>query len=221
MTALKKSTLTTNFELSKITETPQISLLKKEIGESSLVIEIVRLIVELSQLVPYRGQGAPFTSWAKMLVSSFGNLRVEELAYIFREGANGKWGRDGKIYGELTYSFITEWINIYDIEESQPHFVNENLKKQGEHKQSMKDWNVDFKPLIEIVDKQLTKDKEIRTEAQPVVTQQDFDRRNYEAFMMFGKTYTDIQLQDALIGAQKNNFTETSNAIQEEINSRK
>lgn len=196
----------------------QISVIRKNLGAHPLLISMTNLFAELSLLVSFDGDGSVFGLWAQMVMDGFPHLRPDEIAHVFRSGANGKYG---KIFGRISYNTIADWINEYDTNERENLFIKDQVKKQGEHKQSMKDWNVDFKPLIGIVDKQLTKDKETRTEAQPIVTQKDFDRRNYEAFMMFGKTYTDIQLQDALIGAQKNNFTETSNAIQEEINSRK
>lgn len=195
-------------------------ILKKQFGESSIVFQIVRLLVELSQYVPYRGQGEPFTAWAKMLLTEFAWLRFEELSYILKKGASGKWGKDGKIYGEITYSFITEWIYIYDETERQPHFVNENIKKQGENKQNMKQWQVDLKPIIETIGKRIEIEKKELIEKFPNTDSNSFDEKQLALFQAFGSEWSDSQLRSAFESAKISLHQKTEKAIQSEINSR-
>lgn len=215
------NTLNTNFQIEAVFERPQLSLLKNEIGESSLAIQLVRLIVEVSKLVPYKGEGTPFSSWAKAIISQFYWIRFEEFSHILISGATGKYGREGKIYGELTLSFITEWIWIYDEMESQPFIIQMNLKKQGEYKQSMKEWNIDFKPFIESIGKKTQDEKNELLKKMPQTTSDISDEKQLTLFLAFGMEWNDIQLSDALEAAEKSFHNKTAQAISEEIKLRK
>jgi hypothetical protein len=53
---------------------------------------------------------------AASIVAKYWYLRIEELAYIMREGIGGRWG---KLYDRFDEAVIMEWIQTYELGERQ------------------------------------------------------------------------------------------------------
>lgn len=115
-----------------ITQYPQISTLRRELGIEPLIIATVKMFIQVSKLVTFDGDGEVFGFWSKLLLDNFSHLRLQEIGYVLAKGVNGKYG---KLYGKLTYNMVCDWINEYDMNERDQICVSDQTNKKNQYKQ--------------------------------------------------------------------------------------
>jgi len=97
----------------------QLSKLKKDQGEAAMLGYIMMLIKEMLPFVKYDPQ--KFTpvligQYAKMIANNWWMFKAQELALCLMNGINGKYG---KIYGNIAYTDIVRWLQLYSEEAEQ------------------------------------------------------------------------------------------------------
>lgn len=124
---LLSSSFVSDLTLSKAIEGNQISFVKTESGEMVTVALISKLIGEVCKYVNTSMDAGTIMMSSRMILQKYWYLKMEEIMLIFRDGVFGKYG---KIYGQLTFSTLAEWIEKHD-EERGIYFENNHLTNKS------------------------------------------------------------------------------------------
>ena len=191
----------------------QISGASRHYGAIQVDAVLVKLLNELYGLIGTSITVDQMSAIAGQIRVNFWMLRIDEIVYCLNKGVNGGFG---KIYGQLNYLIIAEWLTTYIDTERASAIEYQRIKEQGEAKQGLKDWNIDLSGMIE---KFSTKQQEQEKEKSPV-TAEEIDNRTYQQFMVFKSSYTEKQLSDMLQITEQSGLKTTTDAIRKELQSR-
>lgn len=88
----------------------QLSVAVKHLGGLSVDIAIINLLRQIFALTLSPVNADQLTSMALQIRTNFWMLKFEEVMFAFNKGINGGYG---KVFGNLSYIQLAEWLNIY------------------------------------------------------------------------------------------------------------
>jgi hypothetical protein len=80
----------------------------RELGEETASAWIGIVLVEADALCGGKNDPATIAMWGRMVMGQFGHRSVESLCMAIRDGVQGK------VYGALTYSQVSEWLTAHE-----------------------------------------------------------------------------------------------------------
>lgn len=132
-----------------------MSLLKKEIGEPKVAAMLLKVMNEISLLTNTTMDAPVKMLCAKMILSNYWFLKIDELLMIIRDGILGRYG---KIYGNFCFTTLTEWIEKYQAEKL--GYVEDKNLSHTSHEKVIRDREIginpqeqEIKPLSETLNK--------------------------------------------------------------------
>lgn len=105
----------------------QLSVLKKSVGELRFQALILNLLIEMKGYVKINVSEDVLLNWSEMIGKDYWYLKMPELLNVFNNGISGKYG---KIYGELMYSDVCNWIRQYEQEKAYALEMKVNSEKE-------------------------------------------------------------------------------------------
>ena len=137
--ALDHSMLTKRTSVAEARSGVQLSKVKNELGDGMAVAMIVKLLNELKAFVPNSLSKDDLNLYAEMIVQNYWYLTIQDIALTFKKGINGDYG---KVYGDLKYSHLAEWITAYwgnysQVAESDNTQHREEARVRNDHFKSL------------------------------------------------------------------------------------
>jgi hypothetical protein len=113
-------------ELCLHSDTPALSVLKKENGEDKVLTMLEMWIVDINEFfnVNHKMTPAQIKETSIFLLEDYYYFKIADINYIF---SNAKKGRYGNLYGSLDGAKIYGWFEKHDVERAQRSY-NEALK---------------------------------------------------------------------------------------------
>lgn len=198
--------------LEALTSNPnQLSGISKHVGAPMVEALLTKLLHNAFSLTATHFSPDQLAMMAAQIRTAFWMLRMEEIIYAINKGVNGQYG---KVFGNLTYIHISEWINLYIAQERDTAIHQQRVNEQKEAQKDFSQWEgIDLAPLIE----KFNSKPENKPYEPPKVTAEQIDTAQYQHFIQFQSLYTDSELSDMLINAERSHLTQTYEAIRSEI----
>ena len=204
-TAILTLTPKTPTEALSLTSAP-LSVVVKEIGSVHVDIATINLLGQIFALTLSSANAEQLMAMAVQIRTNFWMLKFEEVMFALNKGINGGYG---KIFGNLSYVQLAEWLNIY-LDEDRLRAVTDMRIKEHSQLTSCKA-DVDpsimyqFSHYVPKVDK---------------VKEQSSESKMLGMFQAFGHTYDIDQLEGELEFATDRGWTMLVNEIKNEIGKR-
>jgi len=96
--------------IEKAQESDQISLIVKEKGNKFATGILTKLISELCRYIPNEFNENDKVLFAENIHREFWDLKIDDIVLCFKQAINGHYG---KVYGNLSYIQISEWLHDY------------------------------------------------------------------------------------------------------------
>jgi hypothetical protein len=204
-TAILTLTPKTPTEALSLTSAP-LSVVVKEIGSVHVDIATINLLGQIFALTLSPVNAEQLMAIAVQIRTNFWMLKFEEVIFALNKGINGGYG---KIFGNLSYIHLAEWLNTY-LDEDRLSAVTDMRIKEHSHLISGKA-EVDpsimyqFSHYVPKVDK---------------VKEQSSESKMLGMFQAFGHTYDIDQLEGELEFATERGWAMLVNEIKNEIEKR-
>jgi len=184
----------------------QLSVVVKEIGHIKVEAAIINLLRQIFALTLSSANAEQLMAMAVQIRTNFWMLKFEEVMFALNKGINGGYG---KIFGNLSYVQLAEWLNTY-LDEDRLRAITDMRTKEHSQLTSGKA-EVDpsimyqFSHYVPKVDK---------------VKEQSSESKMLGMFQAFGHTYDIDQLEDELEFATDRGWAMLVNEIKNEIEKR-
>ena len=184
----------------------QLSVVVKEIGHIKVEAAIINLLRQIFALTLSSVNAEQLMAMAVQIRTNFWMLKFEEVMFALNKGINGGYG---KIFGNLSYVQLAEWLNIY-LDEDRLRAVTDMRTKEHSQLTSGKA-EVDpsimyqFSHYVPKVNK---------------VKEQSSESKMLGMFQAFGHTYDIDQLEGELEFATDRGWAMLVNEIKNEIEKR-
>ena len=184
----------------------QLSVVVKEIGGVHVDIATINLLGQIFALTLSSANAEQLMAMAVQIRTNFWMLKFEEVMFALNKGINGGYG---KIFGNLSYVQLAEWLNTY-LDEDRLRAVTDMRTKEHSQLTSGKA-EVDpsimyqFSHYVPKVDK---------------VKEQSSESKMLGMFQAFGHTYDIDQLEGELEFATDRGWAMLVNEIKNEIEKR-
>lgn len=205
-TAILTLTPKTPTEALCLTSAP-LSVVVKEIGSVHVDIATINLLGQIYALTLSPVNAEQLMSMAVQIRTNFWMLKFEEVMFALNKGINGGYG---KVFGNLSYIHLAEWLNTYLDEDRLKAVTDMRIKEHSQITSSKAE--VDPEIMYQFSH---YKPKEIKPKQE-----QSSESRMLGLFQVFGHTYTDDQLQEELEFATDNGWAMLVNEIKIEIEKR-
>lgn len=183
-----------------------LSVCIKQNGTLSVDFALINILRQIFELTLSPINADQLTAMAVQIRTNFWMLKFEEVMFALTKGINGGYG---KIFGNLSYVQLAEWLNIY-LDEDRLRAVTDMRIKEHSQLTSGKA-EVDpsimyqFSHYVPKVDK---------------VKEQSSESKMLGMFQAFGHTYDIDQLEGELEFATDRGWTMLINEIKNEIEKR-
>lgn len=104
------SKYTAQLTIEKAMESDQLSLIRKNKGDKFVTALILKIIEDCCRYVPNEFSKNDMALFAENIHREFWGLNIDDIVLCFRQAINGHYG---KVYGNLSYIQIAEWLNDY------------------------------------------------------------------------------------------------------------
>ena len=204
-TAILTLTPKTPTEALSLTSAP-LSVVVKEIGSVHVDIATINLLGQIFALTLSSANAEQLMAMAVQIRTNFWMLKFEEVMFALNKGINGGYG---KIFGNLSYVQLAEWLNTY-LDEDRLRAVTDMRIKEHSQLTSCKA-DVDpsimyqFSHYVPKVNK---------------VKEQSSESKMLGMFQAFGHTYDIDQLEGELEFATDRGWAMLVNEIKNEIEKR-
>ena len=205
-TAILTLTPKTPTEALSLTSAP-LSVVVKEIGSVHVDIATINLLGQIFALTLSSANAEQLMSMAVQIRTNFWMLKFEEVMFALNKGINGGYG---KIFGNLSYVQLAEWLNTY-LDDDRLIAVTDMRIKEKALASSIRQDNY---PSIDLMYKDC---HHIPKEVKKV---QSSESKMLGMFQAFGHTYDIDQLEGELEFATDKGWTMLINEIKNEIEKR-
>ena len=205
-TAILTLTPKTPTEALSLTSAP-ISVVVKEIGSVHVDIATINLLGQIFALTLSSANAEQLMAMAVQIRTNFWMLKFEEVMFALNKGINGGYG---KIFGNLSYIHLAEWLNTY-LDDDRLIAVTDMRIKEKALASSIRQDNY---PSIDLMYKDC---HHIPKEVKKV---QSSESKMLGMFQVFGHTYDIDQLEGELEFATDRGWTMLVNEIKNEIEKR-
>ena len=183
-----------------------LSVCIKQNGTLSVDFALINILRQIFELTLSPINADQLTAIAVQIRTNFWMLKFEEVMFALNKGINGGYG---KIFGNLSYIHLAEWLNTY-LDEDRLRAVTDMRIKEHSHLTSGKaevDPSVmyQFSHYVPKVDK---------------VKEQSSESKMLGMFQAFGHTYDIDQLEGELEFATDRGWAMLVNEIKNEISKR-
>jgi hypothetical protein len=205
-TAILTLTPKTPTEALSLTSAP-LSVVVKEIGSVHVDIATINLLGQIFALTLSPVNAEQLMAIAVQIRTNFWMLKFEEVMFALNKGINGGYG---KIFGNLSYIHLAEWLNTY-LDDDRLKAVTDMRIKEKALASSIRQDNY---PSIDLMYKDC---HHIPKEVKKV---QSSESKMLGMFQAFGHTYDIDQLEGELEFATDKGWTMLINEIKNEIGKR-
>ena len=205
-TAILTLTPKTPTEALSLTSAP-LSVVVKEIGSVHVDIATINLLGQIFALTLSPVNAEQLMAIAVQIRTNFWMLKFEEVMFALNKGINGGYG---KIFGNLSYIHLAEWLNTY-LDDDRLIAVTDMRIKEKALASSIRQDNY---PSIDLMYKDC---HHIPKEVKKV---QSSESKMLGMFQAFGHTYDIDQLEGELEFATDKGWTMLINEIKNEIDKR-
>jgi hypothetical protein len=205
-TAILTLTPKTPTEALSLTSAP-LSVVVKEIGSVHVDIATINLLGQIFALTLSPVNAEQLMAIAVQIRTNFWMLKFEEVIFALNKGINGGYG---KIFGNLSYIHLAEWLNTY-LDDDRLIAVTDMRIKEKALASSIRQDNY---PSIDLMYKDCY---HIPKEVKKV---QSSESKMLGMFQAFGHTYDIDQLEGELEFATDKGWTMLINEIKNEIEKR-
>ena len=185
----------------------QLSVVVKEIGHIKVEAAVINLLRQIFALTLSSANAEQLMSMAVQIRTNFWMLKFEEVMFALNKGINGGYG---KIFGNLSYVQLAEWLNTY-LDEDRLRAVTDMRIKEKALASSIRQDNF---PSIDLMYKDCY---HIPKEVKKV---QSSESKMLGMFQVFGHTYDIDQLEGELEFATDRGWAMLVNEIKNEIEKR-
>ena len=204
-TAILTLTPKTPTEALSLTSAP-LSVVVKEIGSVHVDIATINLLGQIFALTLSPVNAEQLMAIAVQIRTNFWMLKFEEVMFALNKGINGGYG---KIFGNLSYVQLAEWLNTYLDEDRLSAVTDMRIKENSQHTSGKADVDpsimYQFSHYVPKVDK---------------VKEQSSESKMLGMFQAFGHTYDIDQLEGELEFATDRGWAMLVNEIKNEIDKR-
>jgi hypothetical protein len=199
---------------------PQMAALRKHVGVDMMHIKLGLLLTDALAMLPHE-LGAPHMKlYAAQILADFHYLRFEEIAYVLRQGINGRYGR---LYGKFVYTTLTEWISLYETGERAEYEKKRAAERQGQAAEGLKDFfDRNGEGLIGVLQKMQDAAKrheqgygDFKPGDTKIPDQNYFDEQLLDAINKRGGESSDDELRMTLKYAEQGGYAKSADAIRE------
>lgn len=138
-----------------MTESPQLSIVVREMGELETGKHIMKLLTEVAIMTRTTLEPVAAGLTSQMIIQEFSMLRYDEIILALRRGVRGYYGPTS--WGGISFQAVMKWMDKYFIER------DDEITKQHEIRKNQAGSNADRvmsdKPLGEIIDEKIMKNK--------------------------------------------------------------
>ena len=185
----------------------QLSVVVKEIGHIKVEAAVINLLRQIFALTLSSANAEQLMAMAVQIRTNFWMLKFEEVMFALNKGINGGYG---KIFGNLSYVQLAEWLNTY-LDEDRLIAVTDMRIKEKALASSIRQDNF---PSIDLMYKDCY---HIPKEVKKV---QSSESKMLGMFQVFGHTYDIDQLEGELEFATDRGWAMLVNEIKNEIEKR-
>lgn len=111
-----------------MSESPQLSVVKKQFGEKETGTFLMKLIGEVAILTKTEVDPVTAGLVAQGIMQDYWGLRYDEIILALRNGVRGKYGKTS--WGGFSFQTIMEWMDKYYLERNEvieaQHEINKN-----------------------------------------------------------------------------------------------
>jgi hypothetical protein len=179
----------------------------KEIGHIKVEAAVINLLRQIFALTLSSANAEQLMAMAVQIRTNFWMLKFEEVMFALNKGINGGYG---KIFGNLSYVQLAEWLNTY-LDEDRLIAVTDMRIKEKALASSIRQDNF---PSIDLMYKDCY---HIPKEVKKV---QSSESKMLGMFQVFGHTYDIDQLEGELEFATDRGWAMLVNEIKNEIEKR-
>ena len=204
-TAILTLTPKTPTEALSLTSAP-LSVVVKEIGSVHVDIATINLLGQIFAITISPVNAVQLMSIAVQIRTNFWMLKFEEVMFALNKGINGGYG---KIFGNLSYIHLAEWLNTYLDDDRLKAVTDMRIKEHSQLTSGKAEVDLtvmyQFSHYVPKVDK---------------VKEQSSESKMLGMFQAFGHTYDIDQLEGELEFATDKGWTMLINEIKNEIEKR-
>lgn len=113
--------------LQRCLQSPQVSIVRAELGEAALTTIVMKAINELCVLTNSDMVVDAKAMLANSIINDFWYMRIDEILLTLSDGMKKK---HGEIYGQLNYQTIYGWFLKHDTNRDE-HFYNQHEEKKN------------------------------------------------------------------------------------------
>ena len=183
-----------------------LSVCIKQNGTLSVDFALINILRQIFELTLSPINADQLTAIAVQIRTNFWMLKFEEVMFALNKGINGGYG---KIFGNLSYVQLAEWLNIYLDEDRLRAVTDMRIKEHSQLTSGKADVDpsimYQFSHYVPKVDK---------------VKEQSSESKMLGMFQAFGHTYDIDQLEGELEFATDRGWTMFVNEIKNEIGKR-
>ena len=183
-----------------------LSVCIKQNGTLSVDFALINILRQIFELTLSPINADQLTAIAVQIRTNFWMLKFEEVMFALNKGINGGYG---KIFGNLSYIHLAEWLNTYLDEDRLRAVTDMRIKEHSQLTSGKADVDpsimYQFSHYVPKVDK---------------VKEQSSESKMLGMFQAFGHTYDIDQLEGELEFATDRGWTMLVNEIKNEIGKR-
>lgn len=128
-------------EISQAIQSSQVSKIVREHGETIMVALIVKLINETIKLIPSTLTPSEMKAVAELLTRKYWMLKINEFVIMFRDGMTQSYGKEGKVFGQLSAKDIFNWADLYNERRAREIQHMQDSRKFESERETIRDWN--------------------------------------------------------------------------------
>lgn len=146
----------------------QISVIKRH-NPALLELSILSMLKDVTIFYDVTWQPEAELKVIDSIISIYWHLKIEELAYIFRNGIDGVYGQ---VYGKLSPATVLQWISGYDAERDAFYVDRNSSYKEGYDKQ-FRETEIKTAKRINELRKKALEQQQAYKDAKNVIEKQD------------------------------------------------